>query len=90
MFAAARAGAFASTGPGGLRALLVMVEWSVPPAQNVVVMLSASEYHGLAQRLASMYLVVYPLSVLTLTAWTSLALYIVTENLWEPLAISGL
>ena len=74
VYAAARAGAFASTGPGGLRALLVMVEWSVPPAQNVVVMLSASEYHGLAQRLASMYLVVYPLSILTLTAWTSLAL----------------
>jgi hypothetical protein len=54
---AVRAGAFAPSSRGGLRALLVMVEWSTPSAQMVVVAMATLQFHALAQRLAAAYLV---------------------------------
>lgn len=55
--AAVLSGAFEPTSLGGLRALLIMVEWGTPSAQMVVVAMGTLQYHGLAQRLAAVYLI---------------------------------
>lgn len=41
------------------------------------------EYHGLAQKLGVVYLAMYPISVVTMTFWTALALYFVEEHSWN-------
>lgn len=61
--------------------LIVFVQWGVPSSQTAVVVLATLQMHTLAQKLASVYLFMYPLSIATLTGWTTLALYLVRENM---------
>jgi predicted permease len=80
---AMRQGLFGSSKEDGLRALVVCVEWAVPSAQTAVVLMATLQYHDLARRMAVMYLFMYPLSMVTLTAWTSLALLLVERYIWD-------
>lgn len=61
--------------------LIVFVQWAAPSSQTAVVVLATLQMHGLAQKLASTYLFMYPLSILTLTGWTTLALYLVGQHM---------
>lgn len=75
-------GLFAPTGPGGLRALIVFIEWCVPSAQTIIVIMTQLEHHSLAKELGVVYLFMYPLSVITMTCWTALALFLIEKLLW--------
>ncbi len=56
--------------------------------QTSIVVMANLEYHGLAQKLGVVYLAMYPISVVTMTFWTALALYFVEENSWNfPLSV---
>lgn len=61
--------------------LIVFVQWGVPSSQTAVVVLATLQMHSLARKLASIYLFMYPLSIVTLTGWTTLALYLVREHM---------
>ena len=86
---ALRAGVFERSPEGGLRALLIMIEWGTPSAQMVIVAMTTLQFHELAQQMAKAYLILYPLSIITLTAWTSLALYLVEREIWGSLGASS-
>ena len=76
-------GLFGSEPLDGLRALVVCVQCAVPSAQSCIVVLATLQYHVLACELAVMYLILYPLSMITLTGWTALALHLVETHIWQ-------
>ena len=76
-------GMFGSKPLDGLRALVVCLEWAVPSAQTCIVVMVTLQHHELAKNMAVLYLFMYPLSMISLTAWTSFALYLVEQHIWD-------
>jgi hypothetical protein len=83
VFWAMKLGLLGTKKTDGIRVLVTYIQWAVPSAQTCIVFLSTLQYHDLAHDLAIVYVVMYPLSVVTLTAWTSVALFLVEEYIWE-------
>eukprot|EP01064_Diplonema_japonicum_P007508 TRINITY_DN15133_c0_g1_i1.p1 TRINITY_DN15133_c0_g1~~TRINITY_DN15133_c0_g1_i1.p1 ORF type:complete len:434 (+),score=54.01 TRINITY_DN15133_c0_g1_i1:52-1302(+) len=66
--------------PGsGLQWLVILIEFSVPSAQIVIVSMAAMGKHVLASSMAPVYAVQYISCIFALTAWTAAALYLVKD-----------
>ena len=78
VFAFLRFGWLGKTPP--VQWLVIMLQFAVPSAQTAVVVMASLNMHELAQRLAQIYFFMYPLSIVTLTGWTALALYLLEQN----------
>jgi hypothetical protein len=70
---------------GGLRALIVLVSFSVPSGQTAISVMATMQFHLLGKRLAEAYVVMYLACALTMSLWTALALSIVESYVWSAL-----
>jgi len=70
---------------GGLRALIILIMFTVPSGQTVLSVMATMQLHLLGKRLAKAYIVMYLASALTMSLWTGLALSLVESHVWSSL-----
>jgi len=70
---------------GGLRALIILIMFSVPSGQTVISVMAIMQLHLLGKNLAKAYIVMYIASALTMSLWTALALSLVESHVWSSL-----
>lgn len=63
-----------------LQWLLVFVEWAVPSSQTSIIVFVSMKLHDLGSKIAFSYVFMYPMSIVTLAAWTTFAQYLIQAH----------